>query len=87
MYVGKIWDNENVHDLGSVETEFPACLLTTHLHLMQALSCEHGINTAYLGVWIWHIEFLYSFRTSRKEISTNIGGEFLNLEDLEVLES
>ncbi|GKB48078.1 hypothetical protein Tco_0898831 [Tanacetum coccineum] len=21
---GKIWDNEDVHDLGSVETEFPA---------------------------------------------------------------
>ncbi|GJY33840.1 hypothetical protein Tco_0418309 [Tanacetum coccineum] len=26
---GKIWDNEDVHDLGSVETEFPAIVLVT----------------------------------------------------------
>ncbi|GKE47944.1 hypothetical protein Tco_1479202, partial [Tanacetum coccineum] len=35
---GKIWDNEDVFDIGSVETEFPAIvfndtILTTKLHL------------------------------------------------------
>ncbi|GJZ82817.1 hypothetical protein Tco_0647990 [Tanacetum coccineum] len=28
---GKIWDNEDVHDLGSVETEFPAIVLNDAL--------------------------------------------------------
>ncbi|GKC96157.1 hypothetical protein Tco_1161599, partial [Tanacetum coccineum] len=37
------------------------------------------INTAYPGEWIRRIDFLYSFR---KEISTNIGGEFKYLEIL-----
>ncbi|GKE24821.1 hypothetical protein Tco_1436333, partial [Tanacetum coccineum] len=30
---GKIWDNEDVHDLGSIETEFPAIVLNDALTL------------------------------------------------------
>ncbi|GJW03259.1 hypothetical protein Tco_1562115, partial [Tanacetum coccineum] len=32
MY-GKIWDNEDVHDLRSIETEFPAIVFMTRYHL------------------------------------------------------
>ncbi|GKA51889.1 hypothetical protein Tco_0745085 [Tanacetum coccineum] len=136
----KIWDNEDVYDLGSVETEFPAIVFNDTLTSEAALSCEPtvsslnndkidfrisfdksddedylendndkvdiehssrdlsvkplpdvintdvgayalGINTAYLGEWIQRIDFLYSFRP-RERISTNIGGEFTNLEIL-----
>ncbi|GJR99486.1 hypothetical protein Tco_0315995 [Tanacetum coccineum] len=145
---GKIWDNKDVHDLRSVETEFPAIVFKDMLTSKATLSCEPtvsslndeidfrisydesdnedctifyttypnpmdttyrlsgrypvfifstvytayslneysvydtGINTAYPGEWIRRIDFLYSFRTSRKEITTNIGGEFTNLEIL-----
>ncbi|GJT28361.1 reverse transcriptase domain-containing protein [Tanacetum coccineum] len=37
---GKIWDNEDVHDLGSVETEFPAIVFNDTLTSEAALSCE-----------------------------------------------
>ncbi|GKD48777.1 hypothetical protein Tco_1277753 [Tanacetum coccineum] len=37
---GKIWDNEDVHDLGSVETEFPAIVLNDALTSEVTLSCE-----------------------------------------------
>ncbi|GJX51392.1 hypothetical protein Tco_0278237 [Tanacetum coccineum] len=40
---------------------------------------QPGINTTYPGEWIRRINLLYSFR---KEISTNIDGEFTNLEIL-----
>ncbi|GJS51687.1 hypothetical protein Tco_0625049 [Tanacetum coccineum] len=39
MY-GKIWDNEDVHDLGSVETEFPAIVFNDELTSEEARSCE-----------------------------------------------
>ncbi|GKF88866.1 hypothetical protein Tco_0262829, partial [Tanacetum coccineum] len=42
MY-GKIWDNEDVHDLGSVETEFPAIVFNDTLTSEAALSCEPTI--------------------------------------------
>ncbi|GJT57437.1 hypothetical protein Tco_0992491 [Tanacetum coccineum] len=32
---GKIWDNKDVHDLGSVETEFPAIVFNDTLNLKQ----------------------------------------------------
>ncbi|GJR82244.1 hypothetical protein Tco_0153029 [Tanacetum coccineum] len=88
---GKIWDNEDVHDLRSVETEFPAIALNNEivdtaypnpmdtaydlLDVIQSLFFstvntayslneysvfDTGINTAYPGVWIRHIDFLYS---------------------------
>ncbi|GJY04361.1 hypothetical protein Tco_0370301, partial [Tanacetum coccineum] len=37
---GKIWDNEDVHDLGSVETEFPAIVFNDTLTSKATLSCE-----------------------------------------------
>ncbi|GKB94797.1 hypothetical protein Tco_0980934 [Tanacetum coccineum] len=43
MY-GKIWDNEDVHDLGSVETEFPAIVFSDTLTSEAALSCEPKVN-------------------------------------------
>ncbi|GJY18627.1 hypothetical protein Tco_0390118 [Tanacetum coccineum] len=42
---GKIWDNENVHDLGSVETEFPAIVFNDTLTSEVALSCEPTISS------------------------------------------
>ncbi|GKB70499.1 hypothetical protein Tco_0931911 [Tanacetum coccineum] len=37
---GKIWNNEDVHNLGSVETEFPAIVFNETLISEEALSCE-----------------------------------------------
>ncbi|GJS88860.1 hypothetical protein Tco_0771496 [Tanacetum coccineum] len=37
---GKIWDDEDVHDLKSVETEFPAIVFNDTLTSEVALSCE-----------------------------------------------
>ncbi|GKG03290.1 hypothetical protein Tco_0310926, partial [Tanacetum coccineum] len=36
----KIWDNEDVHDLGSVETEFPVIVFNDTLTSEATLSCE-----------------------------------------------
>ncbi|GJT79524.1 hypothetical protein Tco_1053866 [Tanacetum coccineum] len=44
MY-GKIWDNEHVHDLGSVETEFPAIVFNDTLTSEATLSCEPTISS------------------------------------------
>nr|GEX37793.1 hypothetical protein [Tanacetum cinerariifolium] len=44
----KIWDNEDVHDLGSVETEFPAIVFNDTLIFEATLSCEPTtVYTAY----------------------------------------
>ncbi|GJS30240.1 hypothetical protein Tco_0490860 [Tanacetum coccineum] len=37
---GKIWDNEDVHGLGSVETEFPAIIFNDTLTSEATLSCD-----------------------------------------------
>ncbi|GJZ15164.1 hypothetical protein Tco_0550841 [Tanacetum coccineum] len=42
---GKIWDNEDVHDLGSVETEFPAIVFNDMLTFESALSCEPTVSS------------------------------------------
>ncbi|GJR17690.1 hypothetical protein Tco_0966217, partial [Tanacetum coccineum] len=36
----KIWDNEDIHDLGSVESEFPAIVFNDTLTSEAALSCK-----------------------------------------------
>ncbi|GJT53046.1 hypothetical protein Tco_0988100 [Tanacetum coccineum] len=41
---GKIWDNEDVHDLGSVENEFPAIVFNDMLTSEAALSCGVGYD-------------------------------------------
>ncbi|GJU77893.1 hypothetical protein Tco_1274963 [Tanacetum coccineum] len=40
-----IWDNEDVHDLGSVETEFPAIVFNDTLTSETTLSCEPTISS------------------------------------------
>ncbi|GJU88883.1 hypothetical protein Tco_1301306 [Tanacetum coccineum] len=40
---GKIWDNEDVHDLGSVETEFTVIVFNDTLAFETTLSCEPTI--------------------------------------------
>ncbi|GJR25933.1 hypothetical protein Tco_1102165 [Tanacetum coccineum] len=40
----KIWDNEDVHDLRSVETEFPSIVFDDMLTSEAALSCEPTEN-------------------------------------------
>ncbi|GJX65536.1 hypothetical protein Tco_0299879 [Tanacetum coccineum] len=42
---GKIWDNEDVHDLGSIETEFPAIVINDTLTSEAALSCEPTVSS------------------------------------------
>ncbi|GKC51818.1 hypothetical protein Tco_1074563, partial [Tanacetum coccineum] len=41
---GKIWDNEDVHDLRSVETEFPAIVFNDTL-TSEALLCEPTVSS------------------------------------------
>ncbi|GKE61754.1 hypothetical protein Tco_1512121, partial [Tanacetum coccineum] len=42
---GKIWYDEDVHDLGSVETEFPAIVFNDNLTSNKTLSCEPTISS------------------------------------------
>ncbi|GJU30678.1 hypothetical protein Tco_1174267 [Tanacetum coccineum] len=62
MY-GKIWDNEDVHDLGSVETEFPAIVFNDMLTFEAALSCEPKVRSLNND----EIDFRISFNDSDDE--------------------
>ncbi|GKD66250.1 hypothetical protein Tco_1308358, partial [Tanacetum coccineum] len=42
--IGKIWYDEDVHDLISVETEFPAIIFNDALTSEVALSCEPTVS-------------------------------------------
>ncbi|GJY34989.1 hypothetical protein Tco_0420367 [Tanacetum coccineum] len=42
---GNIWDNEDVHDLGSIETEFPAIVFNDTLTSEATLSCEPTVSS------------------------------------------
>nr|GEU56705.1 hypothetical protein [Tanacetum cinerariifolium] len=42
---GKIWYNEDVHDLKSVETEFPAIVFNDNLTSNETLSCEPTVSS------------------------------------------
>ncbi|GJT61738.1 hypothetical protein Tco_1005271 [Tanacetum coccineum] len=42
---GKIWDNKDVYDLGSVETEFPAIVFNDTLTSEATLSCEPTVSS------------------------------------------
>ncbi|GJW36958.1 retrovirus-related pol polyprotein from transposon TNT 1-94 [Tanacetum coccineum] len=56
---GKIWDNEDVHDLGSVETEFPAIVFNDTLTSEATLSCEptvSSLNNNKIDFRIWFDE-------------------------------
>ncbi|GJY15794.1 hypothetical protein Tco_0386216 [Tanacetum coccineum] len=80
---GKIWDNEDVHDLESVETEFPAMVFNNTLASEAALSCEPTVSSLNND----EIDFRISFDESDDEDCTepsernnNVGGVFINLE-------
>nr|GEV41834.1 hypothetical protein [Tanacetum cinerariifolium] len=65
---GKIWYDEDVHDLRLVETEFPDIVYNDTLRSKVTLSCEpmtgpysdtfYRFYTAYPGFRIWHIDRL-----------------------------
>nr|GEZ32295.1 hypothetical protein [Tanacetum cinerariifolium] len=42
---GKIWDTEDVHDLGYVETKFPAIVFNDTLTFKASLSCESTVSS------------------------------------------
>ncbi|GJX29385.1 meiosis-specific protein ASY3, partial [Tanacetum coccineum] len=42
---GKIWDNEDIHDLGSVEIEFPAIVFNDTFTSEAAFSCEPTVSS------------------------------------------
>ncbi|GJV96214.1 retrovirus-related pol polyprotein from transposon TNT 1-94 [Tanacetum coccineum] len=65
---GKIWDNEDVHDLGYVETEFPSIVFNDTLTSDASLSCEHTISSLNDG----EIDFRISFDESDDEDCTVI---------------
>ncbi|GKG46960.1 hypothetical protein Tco_0504157, partial [Tanacetum coccineum] len=44
---GKIWDNEDVHDLRSVETEFPAIVFNDTLKSEATPLCEPTVSSFY----------------------------------------
>ncbi|GJX40984.1 reverse transcriptase domain-containing protein, partial [Tanacetum coccineum] len=63
---GKIWDNEDVHDLGSVETEFPAIVFNDTLTSEAALLCEPTVSSLNND----EIDFRISFDESDDEDCT-----------------
>ncbi|GKF59227.1 hypothetical protein Tco_0176013, partial [Tanacetum coccineum] len=42
---GKIWDDEDAYDLGSVETEFPDIVFNDTLTSEETLSCEPTVSS------------------------------------------
>ncbi|GKB38946.1 hypothetical protein Tco_0883888 [Tanacetum coccineum] len=67
MY-GKIWYDEDVHDLKSVETEFPAIVFNDELSSEKALSCEPMVSSFNNN----EIDFRISFDESDDEDYTVI---------------
>ncbi|GJU89249.1 hypothetical protein Tco_1301672 [Tanacetum coccineum] len=65
---GKIWDKEDVHDLGSVETEFPSIVFNDTLISEAALSCEPTVSSLNNE----EIDFRISFDESDDEDCTII---------------
>ncbi|GJS35483.1 hypothetical protein Tco_0533865 [Tanacetum coccineum] len=65
---GKIWDNEDVHDLGSVKTDFPAIVFNDTLTSEATLSCEPTVSSLNDN----EIDFRISFNESDDEDYTVI---------------
>nr|GEY10124.1 hypothetical protein [Tanacetum cinerariifolium] len=65
---GKIWDNEDVHDLGSVETEFPAIVFNDTLTFEAPLSYDPMVSSLNND----EIDFTISFDESDDENYTVI---------------
>ncbi|GJX75957.1 hypothetical protein Tco_0322768 [Tanacetum coccineum] len=60
---GKIWYDEDVHDLRSVETEFPAIVFNDELSSEKTLSCEPTVSSLNNN----EIDFTISFDESNDE--------------------
>ncbi|GKA06084.1 hypothetical protein Tco_0685204, partial [Tanacetum coccineum] len=60
---GKIWDNEDVHGLRSVETEFPAIIFNDTLTYEATLSCDPTVSSLNDD----EIDFRISFDESNDE--------------------
>ncbi|GJT05915.1 hypothetical protein Tco_0840377 [Tanacetum coccineum] len=60
---GKIWCDEDVHDLRSVETEFPAIIFNDNLTSNETLSCEPTVSSLNDN----EIDFRISFDESNDE--------------------
>ncbi|GJY76438.1 hypothetical protein Tco_0481554 [Tanacetum coccineum] len=65
---GKIWDNEDIHDLRSIETEFPAIVFNDTFTSEVALSCEPTVSPLNDN----QIDFRISFDESDEEDFTVI---------------
>ncbi|GKD72423.1 hypothetical protein Tco_1330705 [Tanacetum coccineum] len=65
---GKIWYDEDVHDLRSVETEFPAIVFNDELSSEKTLSCESMVSSLNDN----EIDFRISFDESDDEDYTVI---------------
>ncbi|GJR89860.1 hypothetical protein Tco_0213871 [Tanacetum coccineum] len=65
---GKIWYDDDVHDLKSVETEFPAIVFNDELTSEKALSCEPTISSLNNN----EIDFRISFDISDDEDYTSL---------------
>ncbi|GJT70804.1 hypothetical protein Tco_1030090 [Tanacetum coccineum] len=74
---GKIWYNEDVHDLRSVETEFPAIVLNDALTYEVTLSCEPTVSSLNDK-----INFRISFDKSDDEDYTMADTAYPNLMDM-----
>ncbi|GKE82657.1 hypothetical protein Tco_1552657, partial [Tanacetum coccineum] len=68
MY-GKIWYDDDVHDLRSVETEFPAIVFDDMLTFEEALSCEPTPTVSYF-------DDLYYLKDFEKEFPAIVYNEF-----------
>ncbi|GJW01181.1 hypothetical protein Tco_1556432 [Tanacetum coccineum] len=73
---GKIWYNEDVHDLGSVETKFPPIVFNDTLTSEATLSCEPTISSLNDN----EIDFRISFDESDDEDYTPTVSCFDNLD-------
>ncbi|GKE59965.1 hypothetical protein Tco_1510332 [Tanacetum coccineum] len=71
---GKIWDYEDVHDLGSVETEFPAIVFNDTLTSKTTLSCEPTLSSLNND----EIDFRISFDESDDEDCTTFFNDLEN---------
>ncbi|GJS18318.1 hypothetical protein Tco_0412790 [Tanacetum coccineum] len=65
---GKIWDNEDVHDLESIKTEFPAIVFNNMLKSEATPSCEPTVSSLNND----EIDFRISFDESNDEDCTVI---------------
>ncbi|GJT57691.1 hypothetical protein Tco_0992745 [Tanacetum coccineum] len=79
---GKIWYDEDVHDLRSVETEFPAIVFNDELSFENTLSCEPTVSSLNNN----EIDFRISFDESDDEDYTPMASYFDDLDFLKDFE-